>query len=234
MADPTDPKRYYLTTPIYYVNGVPHVGTATTTVLADATARYRRLRGEDPYFLTGTDEHAQKVADAAAAAGKTPQEFVDDVSQRFVETWRFLRCDYDVFFRTTEARHHRVVQEVFRRLEASGDVYLGTYEGWYSVPDETFYRDSDVDEHGRVIETGALVTRLQEEVHYFRLSAYNDRLKAHIAANPDFLLPDTRRNEVRGFIEQGCATSRSRAGAPAGASRFPATPARSFTSGSTP
>ena len=196
-------KRYYVTTPIYYVNGVPHVGTATTTVLADATARYRRLKGEDAYFLTGTDEHAQKVADAAAKAGVTPQAFVDEVSQRYVETWKFLRCEYSDFLRTSEERHKKVVREVFTRLQSQGDIYLGTYEGWYSVADETFFRDTDVTEQGFVKETGAKVERIQEEVHYFRLSAYGERLKAHIDANPDFLLPSTRRNEVLAMIDDG-------------------------------
>lgn len=203
MTDDKTTKRYYITTPIYYVNGVPHVGTATTTVLCDAVNRYRELRGDNPYFLTGTDEHALKVAEAAAKAGKSTQEFVDEVSCRFLETWKFLNIEYDVFFRTTEARHQRVVQEVFRRLQSSGDVYLGEYEGWYSVADETFYRDSDVDKNGIVKETGAKVERIKEEVHYFRLSAYGDRLREHITANPGFLLPDTRRNEVLAFIDQG-------------------------------
>lgn len=196
-------KRFYITTPIYYVNGAPHVGSATTTLLADAATRYRRLRGENPYFLTGTDEHAQKVADAAREAGTNPQTFVDQVSRRFVETWRRLGCDYDRFIRTTDADHQAVVQEVFRRLEARGDVYRGTYEGWYSVSDEAFYRDTDVDENGIVRETGAKVERVREDVHYFRLSAYGERLKAHILAHPDFLLPETRRNEVLAFIDQG-------------------------------
>lgn len=212
---PDAPKRFYITTPIYYVNGEPHVGTATTTLIADALARYRRLRGDNPYFLTGTDEHAQKVADAAARAGKPPQQFVDEISQRFVDTWRFLNCRYDNFIRTSEPRHKRVVGEIFRRFVASGDVYLGVYEGWYSVPDETFYRDSEVDENGRVVETGAPVERVQEEVHYFRLSAYGDRLREYILAHPDFLLPDTRRNEVLSFIDQGLrdiAISRKSAG----------------------
>ncbi|MGC4044006.1 MAG: methionine--tRNA ligase [Armatimonas sp.] len=212
---PDTPKRYYVTTPIYYVNGVPHVGTATTTVLADATARYRRLKGDDAYFLTGTDEHAQKVADAAAAAGMDPQTFVDGVSQRYVETWKFLNCNYSNFIRTSEERHKKVVREVYRRLQAQGDIYLGTYEGWYSVSDETFFRDSDVDEKGYVKETGAKVERIQEEVHYFRLSAYGDRLKAHIAANPTFLLPETRKNETLAFIDNGLrdiAISRKNAG----------------------
>lgn len=200
--DSPDKKRYYITTPIYYVNGAPHVGTATTTVLADATTRYQRLRGSHPYFLTGTDENARKVTDAAAEAGKPTQQFVDEVSQRFVETWKLLNCDYDVFFRTTEERHKRVVQEVFNRLKASGDVYTGIYEGWYSVADETFFRDTDVDEVTQTArETGAKVERVREDTYFFRLSAYGDRLKAHILTNPDFLIPDTRRNEVLAFIE---------------------------------
>jgi methionyl-tRNA synthetase len=200
-ADPN--KRYYITTPIYYVNGVPHVGTATTTVLADATARYRRLRGQNPYFLTGSDENARKVTDAAADAGKEPQAFVDEISQRFVETWKLLDCKYDVFFRTTEPRHVQVVQEVFRRLQDSGDVYPGTYEGWYSVADETFFRDTDVDVATQTAkETGAKVERVREETYFFRLSAYGERLKRHILENPDFLIPATRRNEVLAFIDQ--------------------------------
>jgi methionyl-tRNA synthetase len=196
-------KRYYVTTPIYYVNGVPHVGTATTTVLADTTARFRQLRGESAFWLTGTDEHAQKVADAAAAAGTDPQSFVDGVSQRYVETWRFLGCHYSNFIRTSEERHKKVVREVYSRLSKQSDIYLGTYEGWYSVSDETFFRDSDVDEHGFVKETGAKVERIQEEVHYFRLSAYGDRLRTYILENPEFLLPETRKNEVLAFIENG-------------------------------
>ncbi|WP_395091759.1 methionine--tRNA ligase [Armatimonas sp.] len=208
-------KRYYITTPIYYVNGVPHVGSATTTLLCDAHTRYRKLRGDNAYFLTGTDEHAQKVADAAVKVGKIPQAFVDEVSQRFVECWQYLGIEYDSFIRTSEERHKKVVREVFSRLQASGDVYLGVYEGWYSVADETFFRDTDVDENGIVKETGAKVERIQEEVHYFKLSAYGERLKAHIDAHPTFLLPETRRNEVLAMIEDGLrdiAISRKNAG----------------------
>ena len=201
--NPTD-KRYYVTTPIYYVNGSPHIGTATTTVLADATARYRKLRGDNAYFLTGTDENARKVLEAAAKAGKEPQAFVDEVSQRFVETWKLMNIEYDVFFRTSEPRHFRAVQEVFNRLRASDDIYLGNYEGWYSVADETFFRDTDVDAATQTAkETGAKVERVTEESYFFRLSKYAEPLKAHILENPDFLLPDTRRNEVLSFIDQG-------------------------------
>ncbi|MBC7805596.1 MAG: methionine--tRNA ligase [Akkermansiaceae bacterium] len=205
---PSTEKRYYVTTPIYYVNGSPHIGTATTTLLADALKRYQFLRGTHPYFLTGTDENARKVLEAAQKEGKDPLAFVDEVSQRFVETWKFLDCDYDHFFRTTDPRHVSVVQEVFRRLSTSGDIYKGTYEGWYSVKDETFFRDTDVDAQTKVViaegvNKGATVERVQEEAYFFKLSAYGDRLKAHILANPDFLLPPTRRNEVLAFIEEG-------------------------------
>ena len=195
-------KTYYVTTPIYYVNNVPHVGSATTTLIVDAVIRYHKLRGEETYFLTGTDEHAQKVADAAAKAGKTPQAFVDEISQRYVQAWKLLGIEYDRFIRTTEEHHMDVTAEVFRRLQATGDIYQGSYEGWYSVSDETFLRDSEV-EDGHSKETGAPVERVTELNYYFRLSAYGDRLLAYIEANPDFLMPDTRRNEVIAFIKEG-------------------------------
>lgn len=195
-------KTFYITSPIYYVNGVPHIGTATTTLLCDALARYHRMRGEPTFFLTGTDEHAQKVADAAAKAGKSPQAFVDDVSQRFQECWQFLGITHDRFIRTSDADHKAVVAEVFRRLQAQGDIYAGQYEGWYSVADETFFRDSEV-ENGIATETGAKVERITQENFYFRLSAYSDVLREYIEAHPDFLEPDTRRNEVLAFIKEG-------------------------------
>jgi len=195
-------KRFYVTTPIYYVNGVPHIGTATTTLIADAVVRFHRLRGEDAFLLTGTDEHAQKVADAAALAGTTPKLFVDNISQRFADTWKYLNINYDRFIRTTDQDHKDAVTEFFRRLQATGDIYKGVYEGWYSVSDETFYRDTDV-ENGVAKETKSKVERVTEENYYFRLSAYGERLVSYIDAHPDFLQPETRRNEVIAFIQQG-------------------------------
>lgn len=209
-----EPKSFYITTPIYYVNGVPHVGSATTTILCDAIARWRRQRGERVVFVTGTDEHAQKVADAAAKNGKQTPEFVDDVSQRFVDCWRFMKVSNDDFIRTSQERHKRVVTEVFRRLKESGDIYVGVYEGWYSVADETFLRDSEVKD-GRAIDSGALVQRITEDVYYFKLSAYGDKLLAHIHENPTFLMPKSRENEAVAFIEGGLrdlAISRRNAG----------------------
>jgi methionyl-tRNA synthetase len=195
-------KTFYVTTPIYYVNGVPHIGTATTTLIADTVVRFHRLLGEECFLLTGTDEHAQKVADAATAAGKTPQVFVDEISQRFAATWQYLNIAYDQFIRTSDERHKIVVTEVFQRLQETGDVYKGVYEGWYSVADETFFRDTDV-ENGIAKETGALVERVTEENYYFKLSAYGDKLLSYVEANPDFLQPETRKNEVVAFIKQG-------------------------------
>ena len=195
-------KTFYITTPIYYVNGVPHVGSATTTLLCDALARYHRLRGDRTFFLTGTDEHAQKVADAAAKEGTPTQEFADKVSQRFRDGWQYLNVSYDDFIRTSEPRHKEVVAEVFRRLKAKGDIYAGKYEGWYSVADETFFRDSDV-ENGKAKESGAAVEWVSEDVYYFRLSDYGERLLAYIETHPGFLQPETRRNEVLAMIKGG-------------------------------
>jgi len=195
-------KTFYITTPIYYVNGVPHVGSATTTLLCDALAQFHRLRGERVFFLTGTDEHAQKVADAAAKEGMDTQAFADRVSQRFRDCWDYLNVSNDDFIRTSEPRHKAVVAEVFRRLQAQGDIYAGKYEGWYSVADETFFRDAEV-ENGRAKESGAAVEWVSEEVYYFRLSAYADHLREYIGSHPVFLQPDTRRNEVLAFIGGG-------------------------------
>jgi methionyl-tRNA synthetase len=195
-------KTFYITTPIYYVNGVPHVGSATTTLLCDAIARYHRLRGEPTFFLTGTDEHGSKVAEAAAKSGMTPQALVDENSQKFVDCWRFLNISNDDFIRTSEPRHMAVVAEVFGRLRAQGDIYSAPYEGWYSVADETFLRDAEVKD-GRSLETGAEVKRVTEDNYFFRLSSYGEKLQQYIEAQPNFLQPDTRRNEVLAFIKEG-------------------------------
>jgi methionyl-tRNA synthetase len=197
-----DSKAFYITTPIYYVNGVPHVGSATTTLLADAIARYHRQQGERVFFLTGTDEHGQKVADAAARVGKSTQQLVDETAQGFIDTWRFLDISYDDFIRTSQPRHMQVVREVFKRLLAQGDIYAGKYEGWYSIADETFFRDTEVKD-GRAIESGAAVVRVTQDNYFFRQSAYAERLLAYIEDNPDFLTPETRRNEVISFIKAG-------------------------------
>jgi len=198
------PKRFYVTTPIYYVNAKPHIGTALTTLAADITTRYERMRGREVMFLTGTDENGPKVKDAAEKAGVTPQQFVDDVSAEFQSIWHGLDIQYDDFIRTTEPRHVNVVQEVFRRLLDKGDVYLGEYEGWYCVSCETFWRPTEV-EDGLCPnpECRRPVQWVKERNYFFKLSAYGDKLEEHITNNPRFILPEIRRNEVLRFIESG-------------------------------
>lgn len=195
-------KKYYVTTPIYYVNGQPHVGSALTTVSCDALIRYQKLRGRETYFLTGTDENATKVQEAAEKAGVPTQEFTDGLAAAFQECWRQLHIENDDFIRTTEERHLHAVHTFFRALREKGHIYLDTYEGWYSVSDETFFRDSEVKD-GIAIESGKPVVRVQEPNYFFRLSAFGDRLLQHIEANPDFLQPEFRRNEVVAFVKEG-------------------------------
>ncbi len=195
------PRRFYITTPIYYVNSAPHIGTALTTLAADVNARYRRMLGEDTHFLTGTDENATKVAEAAEAAGKEPQAFVDEISEEFRRIWAGLGIRYDDFIRTTEERHVRVVGEVWKRLLDAGHIYPGEYKGWYDVTTETLYSESELVD-GKSPD-GNDVRAVSEPGYYFRLSAFADRLLEHIEANPEFIIPETRKNEVVAFIKQG-------------------------------
>jgi len=195
------PKRYYITTPIYYVNSVPHIGTTLTTFVSDVTARYQKLRGRQVTFLTGTDENGLKVKEAALAQGRQPQEFVDDISQRFVEIFQAMNIGYDDFIRTTEPRHVRAVQEVFSILQERGHIYKGTYEGWYDVSTETFFKEQDLVD-GKSPD-GNEVRWVQEENYFFRLSAFQQPLLDYIEANPDFITPEVRRNEVVSYIKQG-------------------------------
>jgi len=180
-------RAYYVTTPIYYISGDPHIGHAYTTVVADVLARTARTSGP-AHFLTGTDEHGQKVANAAAAAGKTPQAWCDELVPRWKELFAAYHVAYDDFIRTTEPRHERVVQAVFERMRESGDVYLGKYEGWYCVYDETFWPESKLVE-GRCPTCGREVTRISEDDWFFRLSKYRDRLIEHFRSNPQWVRP---------------------------------------------
>jgi methionyl-tRNA synthetase len=202
MTDQHAEKAYYVTTPIYYVNDRPHIGSALTTLCCDMAARYQRLRGRRAWFLTGTDENATKVVEAAKTKGLEVAEMVERLASDFRTTWDALHIAYDDFIRTTEPRHIRAVEEVFTRLQERGYIYEDLYEGWYSVSDETFFRDSDVRD-GVAIETGKPVVRVQERNYFFRLSAFGDRLLEHIEANPGFLQPEFRKNEVVSFIRQG-------------------------------
>jgi len=199
-------KTYYVTTPIYYVNDVPHIGHAYTTVACDVLARWKRLDGYDVFFLTGTDEHGQKVEKAAETAGVDPQSFTDRVSVAFREMAATMGISNDDFIRTTEARHKASVAELWKRLEASGDIYLGGYEGWYAVRDEAFYDEDELrtlPDGGKIAPSGAPVEWVVEPSYFFRLSAWQERLLAFYEANPGFIAPDARRNEVLSFVRGG-------------------------------
>ena len=178
---------FYVTTPIYYVNDSPHIGHAYTTLACDALARFMRLDGRQVRFLTGTDEHGQKVEKAAADAGVDPQTFTDQVSQRFRDLAAAMNFSHDDFIRTTEPRHKARRRRLWQRLIDSGDIYLGSYAGWYSVRDEAFYAESELVD-GKA-PTGAPVEWVEEPSYFFRLSAWQDRLLAFYEANPSFVLP---------------------------------------------
>ncbi len=195
------PKRFYITTPIYYVNSVPHVGTTLTTVICDIIARYRKMRGDEVKFLTGTDENGLKIMEAAEKQGLAPQALVDKISQQFVEIFGAMNVAYDDFIRTTEPRHIRAAQEFFRVLKEKGHIYLGTYEGWYDVSTETFFKEADLVD-GKSPD-GNDVTWVSEENYFFRLSAFEQPLLDYIENTPGFLQPETRKNEVVSFIKQG-------------------------------
>jgi methionyl-tRNA synthetase len=192
---------FFITTPIYYVNDTPHLGHAYTTVACDALARFMRLDGRQVRFLTGTDEHGQKVEQSARANGESPQEFADRISETFRGMTQLLNISNDDFIRTTEPRHVRGVQALWQELERRGEIYLGRFAGWYSVRDEAFYDEGELIE-GKA-PTGAEVEWLEEENYFFRLSAWQDRLLEFYDANPDAVAPRSRRNEVISFVRSG-------------------------------
>ncbi len=196
--------KYYITTPIFYPNSSPHIGTAYTTVAADALARYQRLRGNEVYFLTGTDENAQKIVRTAETQNMDPHDYVNGVVKRFQALWQQLEISNDDFIRTTEKRHHRVVQEIFTKLYEQGDIYKSEYQGWYCTPCETFWTENKLQD-GKCPnpDCGREPEILKEESYFFRLSKYQDVLLQYIQANPDFIQPISRRNEMIRFIESG-------------------------------
>ena len=200
-------RTYYVTTPIYYVNDVPHIGHAYTTLACDVLARFMRLDGRDVHFLTGTDEHGQKVEKAAAAAGLAPQAFTDKVSQSFRDLVRTMNYSPDNFIRTTEKRHYVAAQALWEKLVASGDIYLGSYAGWYSVRDEAYFVEGETevgaDNKRRAISSGAEVEWVEEPSYFFRLSAWTERLLEFYERNPRFIAPESRRNEVISFVKGG-------------------------------
>ena len=193
---------FYITTPIYYVNDMPHIGHIYTTVMADIFARYQRLKGANVRFLTGTDEHGQKIEKAARDQGIEPIQLADRVVNRYHGLWKTLAISHDDFIRTSEPRHQAGVAEIIRRITAAGDIFKGEYEGWYLAADEAFVPDSQVKD-GHDIDTGRPVERLSESSYFFKLSAYRDRLLEWYRANPDCIKPQTRYNEVVSFVEGG-------------------------------
>jgi methionyl-tRNA synthetase len=192
---------FYITTPIYYVNDSPHIGHAYTTIAADVAARWSRLQGKPTYFLTGTDEHGQKVHEAAARRGIDAQAHVDELCQRFSKLWTRLDITNDDFIRTTEARHTEVVQATLQFLYAQGDLYSADYEGWYSTSEERFWTEKDLVD-GKCPQSGNPVQWIKEKNWFFRMSKYADQLRALIAEKPGFLQPESRRNEVLGYLKK--------------------------------
>ena len=192
---------YYITTPIYYVTDAPHIGHLYSTVAVDIMSRYQRLKGRDVWFLTGTDEHGQKIQKKAKETNETPQALADRVVQRYLAAWKRYGITYNDFIRTTEPRHKKVVQEYIQRLMKTGDIYLDQYEGWYCVPDEAFWTESQIVD-GKCPDCGRPVEKLKEESYFFRMSAYVERLVKHIELNPGFIQPESRKNEVLGFLKQ--------------------------------
>lgn len=206
-------KTFYLTTPIYYPSGNLHIGHAYTTVAGDAMARYKRMRGYDVMYLTGTDEHGQKIQRKAEEAGITPQEYVDNIVSGIKKLWKKLDISYDDFIRTTEDRHKFVVEKLFKQLLDQGDIYLDQYEGWYSVPDETYYTEiqlvDPIIENGKIVggkspDSGHPVELVKEESYFFKMSKYAERLLQYYQENPEFIQPESRKNEmINNFIKPG-------------------------------
>ncbi len=211
---PQENNTFYITTPIYYPSGKLHIGHAYTTVAGDAMARYKRLKGFDVRYLTGTDEHGQKIQQKAEQENITPQEYVDRAAADIQKLWKQLEISNDDFIRTTEKRHKVVIEKVFQKLLDNGDIYLDEYEGWYSIPDETFYTETQLvdierNEKGEVIggkspDSGHPVELIKEESYFFRMGKYADRLLKYYEENPTFIQPESRKNEmINNFIKPG-------------------------------
>jgi len=192
---------FYLTTPIYYINAPPHLGHANTTIMADAMCRYRRLRGDRVYFLTGTDEHGERIAQVAAKEGISPQALADRNSGAFREAWRRLRITNDDFIRTTEPRHQKVVREVLQRLHDAGEIYFGEYGGWYCYGCERFYTEKEIVD-GKCPDHQTPLTFVKEKNYFFRMSKYQAWLIKHLEDHPGFIQPERYRNEVLGFLRE--------------------------------
>jgi len=197
-------KPFYITTAIIYTSGRPHIGNMLDPVLADAIARFQRLRGRDVYYLTGTDEHGQKIQRAAETLGISPREHVDKLAAEVRRQWDLLDTDYDQFIRTTDPKHIAIVQKIFKKFYDNGDIYKGEYKGWYCLDCETFYTETQAGEGNACPECKAKLTEAKEEAYFFKLSKYADRLVAHMDAHPEFIQPEFRKNEmVENFLKPG-------------------------------
>ena len=196
-------EKFYITTPIYYPSGKFHIGTAYTTTLADTVKRYKQLKGYDVYMLTGTDEHGQKIETVAKERKKTPQEHVDEMAQMAKDLWKLMNIKYDYFIRTTEQRHENAVQDIFEFFLKKGDIYKGEYEGWYCMPCETYFTETQLVD-GKCPDCGREVTRASEEAYFFNLGKYAKRLEEYLDTHPDFIQPESRKNEiVNNFLKPG-------------------------------
>ena len=196
-------KTFYITTPIYYPSGKFHIGTAYTTVASDTIARYKRLRGYDVRFLTGMDEHGQKIQEKAAEAGKHPQEYVNEIADAAKNLWTLMDISYDDFIQTTEERHTKTVEKIFQKFLDNGDIYKGEYEGWYCTPCESFFTETQLAD-GKCPDCGRAVHKVKEESYFFNMKKYADRLLAYYEENPDFIEPESRKNEmINNFIKPG-------------------------------
>lgn len=195
--------KYYITTAIAYTSGKPHIGNTYEIVLADSIARFKKLNGYDVYFQTGTDEHGEKIQIKAAEKGKTPQQFVDEIAGEIKRIWDIMNTSYDKFVRTTDEEHVKRVQDIFKKLYEQGDIYKGHYEGWYCTPDEAFFTESQLVD-GKCPDCGREVKKAKEEAYFFKMSKYADRLMKHIEKNPQFIQPESRKNEmVNNFLKPG-------------------------------
>jgi len=197
------PKKFYITTPIYYPNDIPHIGHAYTTIAADVLARYHKLKGEEVFFLTGTDEHGKKIEQVAKDHNKKPKEFVDELAPKFKEAWKKLDIEYDRFIRTTDKDHEKVVQEVLDKCYKNGDIYKGFYEGWYCTPCEAYYTEKDLINENECPIHKTKIEKLKEESYFFKLSKYEKKLLDFYKKNPDFILPASRKNEVTNRVKDG-------------------------------
>ena len=196
-------KKFYITTPIYYPSGKYHIGTAYTTVLADAIKRYNKLKGKESYMLTGADEHGQKIETKAKEAKQTPQEYVNEMAKMAKELWNKMDIKYDDFIRTTEERHEKVVEDIFDKLMEKGDIYKGEYEGWYCTPCETYFTETQLVD-GKCPDCGRDVKKMKEEAYFFNMKKYADRLIKLYEENPHFIEPESRKNELfNNFLKPG-------------------------------